>query len=266
MKMSILFILLAPPFTRPSPNGPSPSSPSSQQCNSSAKDTTGTILSRSSVERGFHFPFSFVPLHLLTTSCDPVNPHTLFPISPQSSTVYTLQRRVRVLREQVQRRDLHLELLRRKIALLEDGSRGKIALQAERDDAVQRARRCTKAAERAQQQLIEVKSQLSEVKGQLSEAADHKISALERARKVDELQSRIIDVENEKCKLISQLASYKSRARSAVENANDKRCRDEQAICVSGERWEQKVSLTYRPCPRSLFRPFARRLSGSKRH
>lgn len=147
--------------------------------------------------------------------------------------MYTLQRRVRVLREQVQRRDLHLELLRRKIALLEDGSRGKIALQAERDDAVQRLRRSTKAAERTQQQLIEVKSQLSEVKGQLSEAADHKISALERARKIDELQSRIIDVENEKCKLISQLASYKSRARSAVESANDKRCRDDQAICVS---------------------------------
>ena len=43
--------------------------------------------------------------------------------------MYTLQRRVRVLREQVQRRDLHLELLRRKIALLEDGNRCKTALQ-----------------------------------------------------------------------------------------------------------------------------------------
>lgn len=78
-----------------------------------------------------------------------------------------------------------------------------------------------------------MKAHLSEVKGQLADAADHKISALERARKLDELQSRIIDVENEKCKLISQLASYKSRARSAVDTANDKRCRDEQAICVS---------------------------------
>lgn len=88
MKMSILFILLAPPFTRPSPNGPSPSSPSSQQCNSSAKDTTGTILSRSSVERGFHFTFSFVPLHLLTPSCDPVNPNPLFPY-PHRAPLFT---------------------------------------------------------------------------------------------------------------------------------------------------------------------------------
>lgn len=43
--------------------------------------------------------------------------------------MYTLQRRVRVLREQVQRRDLHLELLRRKLALLEDGARGKCMVQ-----------------------------------------------------------------------------------------------------------------------------------------
>lgn len=147
--------------------------------------------------------------------------------------MYTLQRRVRVLREQVQRRDLHLELLRRKIALLEDGSRGKIILQTERDEAMQRARKSAKHLERAQQQLIEVKTQLSEMKSQLAEAADYKISALERARKIDELQSRIIDIENEKCKLISQLTSYKSRARSAVESSNEKRCRDEQNIIVS---------------------------------
>lgn len=43
--------------------------------------------------------------------------------------MYALQRRVRVLREQVQRRDLHLELLRRKLALLEDTARGKCIVQ-----------------------------------------------------------------------------------------------------------------------------------------
>lgn len=40
-----------------------------------------------------------------------------------------MQRKVRVLKEQIQRRDLHLELLRRKIALLEDNARGKATLQ-----------------------------------------------------------------------------------------------------------------------------------------
>ncbi|GAB0098460.1 coiled-coil domain-containing protein 170 [Sergentomyia squamirostris] len=148
----------------------------------------------------------------------------------ESSVIYTLQRRLRVLREQVQRRDLHLELLRRKIALLEEGARTKAMLQTERDEAVHRARRSTKNAEKNFQQLLEVKAQLAEVKSQLSEAADFKITALERSRKIDELQTRLHDLENEKCKLQSQIANYKTRARSAVESSNDRRCRDEQVI------------------------------------
>lgn len=94
----------------------------------------------------------------------------------ESSAMYALQRRVRVLREQVQRRDLHLELLKRKIALLEDGARGKSIAQGERDEALNRARRSAKQAERTSQQLIETKAQLAEVKSQLAEAAEYKVN------------------------------------------------------------------------------------------
>ncbi|XP_055547276.1 coiled-coil domain-containing protein 170 isoform X1 [Wyeomyia smithii] len=148
----------------------------------------------------------------------------------ESSALYNLQRRVRVLREQVQRRDLHLELLRRKITLLEDNARGKVMLQTERDEAVHRARRNSKNAERTFQQLSEVKHQLAEVKNQLSEASDYKLTALERARKCDELQARLCELETERERLVSQLAAYKSRARSAVESSHDRKVRDEHAI------------------------------------
>lgn len=102
----------------------------------------------------------------------------IFPPSSffQSSTVYSLQRKVRVLREQVQRRDLHLELLRRKIALLEDNARGKAILQTERDDALCRARRNNKQNERTSHQLLEVKTQLADVRAQLADATDYKVN------------------------------------------------------------------------------------------
>lgn len=35
----------------------------------------------------------------------------------QTSAVYQLQKKIRTLREQLQRKDLHLDLLRRKLAL-----------------------------------------------------------------------------------------------------------------------------------------------------
>lgn len=55
---------------------------------------------------------------------------------------------------------------------------------------------------------------------------------MERARKIEELQTRIHDIEVEKSNLLTQLASYKTRARSAVECSNDRSRRDEQTIHV----------------------------------
>lgn len=156
------------------------------------------------------------------------------------------------MREQVQRRDLHLELLRRKIALLEDNARGKAILQTERDEALCRARRNVKQSERTTHQLLEVKTQLADVKSQLADATDYKVSrqrdfhyvvkliffhscqiaALERARKIDELQSKISCLENEKSRLLSQLSVYKTRARSAVDCSHDRKVRDDAVIAV----------------------------------
>lgn len=40
-------------------------------------------------------------------------------------------------------------------------------------------------------------------------------------------------MENEKSRLITQVTSYKARARSAIETSNDRNNRDEQIIHVS---------------------------------
>lgn len=81
--------------------------------------------------------------------------------------------------------------------------------------------------------MIEAKAQIAELKAQLVDAAEHKINALERARKIDELQSRLVEVENEKSRLIAQLSSFKARCRSTVDCSMEKNRRDEQIIQVN---------------------------------
>lgn len=167
--------------------------------------------------------------------------------------MYSLQRKVRILRDQLTKKDLQLECCKRKLALLEDGARGKCIAQVsfpisiisirtshgqfipqnERDEAICRAKRSTKQAEKTSQQLIEAKSQVAELKAQLIDAAEHKINSLERARKIDELQLRLVEVENEKSRLIAQLSSYKTRCRSTVDCSLEKNRRDEQTIQVN---------------------------------
>lgn len=95
-----------------------------------------------------------------------------------------------------------------------------------------RAKRTSKQAEKACAQLLEAKSQINELKTQLANAVEHKINALERARKIDELQHRIIDLENENSQLMAQIGTDKLRCRSTVDCSFEQRRRDEQTIQV----------------------------------
>ncbi|XP_058980874.1 coiled-coil domain-containing protein 170-like [Musca domestica] len=152
------------------------------------------------------------------------------PLKETTSTLYNLQRKVRVLKEQVQRRDLHLELLKRKLAIIEDGARGKCVLQGERDEAVCRAKKASKAVDKLTAQLADARTQIAEAKAQLAEAAEYKITALERARKIDDLTNQLCDLEEEKTRLMAQVSSLKEHLESMEESNRNRRCRDETLI------------------------------------
>lgn len=106
-------------------------------------------------------------------------------------------------------------------------------MQSERDEAICRAKRTTKHAEKTAHQLMEAKAQLAELKAQLIDSAEHKIAALERGRKVDDLQARTIELESEKNRLMTQLSNYKSRCRATIDTSVERGRRDEHTIHVS---------------------------------
>lgn len=106
-------------------------------------------------------------------------------------------------------------------------------MQNERDEAICRAKRSSKQAEKTAQQLAEAKVQLAELKSSLIDAAEHKITALARGRKIDDLQARVNELESEKNRLVSQLSNYKSRCRATIDTSLERGRRDEHAIHVS---------------------------------
>ncbi|XP_043801999.1 coiled-coil domain-containing protein 170 [Apis laboriosa] len=142
---------------------------------------------------------------------------------PMTSVVYQLQRRVRTLREQLQRRDLHLDLLRRKLSLQEESVKMKSLLQNERDEACLRAKKLSKQTDRLQAQILEERSRNRELSAQLTEAADYKIAALERSRKIDELQKRLVESEMLRTRYSRKLSMLKEQMRSATETAEQER-------------------------------------------
>ncbi|XP_057336733.1 coiled-coil domain-containing protein 170 isoform X3 [Microplitis mediator] len=152
------------------------------------------------------------------------------PCLKETSVVYQLQRRVRTLREQLQRRDLHLDLLRRKLSLQEDGVRIKSMLQAERDDANLRAKKAMKQIDRLQIQLAEEKSRNRELSAQLTEAADYKIAALERSRKIEELQKRLVESEMLRTRYSRKLTMLKDQMRTITESADQERSINDHSL------------------------------------
>ncbi|XP_043271011.1 coiled-coil domain-containing protein 170 isoform X3 [Venturia canescens] len=152
------------------------------------------------------------------------------PCLKETSVVYQLQRRVRTLREQLQRRDLHLDLLRRKLSLQEDGCRIKSMLQAERDEANIRAKKAVKQVDRLTIQLAEEKSRNRELSAQLTEAADYKIAALERSRKIEELQKRLVESEMLRTRYARKLTMLKDQMRTSTETAEQERSINDHSL------------------------------------
>ncbi|XP_050450535.1 coiled-coil domain-containing protein 170 isoform X1 [Cataglyphis hispanica] len=148
----------------------------------------------------------------------------------KTSVVYQLQRRVRTLREQLQRRDLHLDLLRRKLSLQEDSVRMKSLLQSERDEANIRAKKLAKQVERLQVQLSEEKSRNRELSAQLAEAADYKAPALERSRKIEELQKRLVESEMLRTRYNRKLTMMKEQMRTTAETADQERSINDHSL------------------------------------
>ncbi|XP_076766392.1 coiled-coil domain-containing protein 170 [Xylocopa sonorina] len=152
------------------------------------------------------------------------------PSIKETSVVYQLQRRVRTLREQLQRRDLHLDLLRRKLSLQENNVRMKSLLENERDEANVRAKKLSKQIDRLQVQLSEEKSRNRELTIQMTEAADYKIAALERSRKIEELQKRLVESEMLRTRCNRKLTMLKEQMRSTTETAEQERSINEHSL------------------------------------
>lgn len=93
----------------------------------------------------------------------------------QTATVYQLQRRLRTLKEQLEKKDLHLEMLRRKIMVLEESVKLRTTLELERDESCARSRKLMKQVERLELDLKEARVTIKDLKSQLTDAAEYKV-------------------------------------------------------------------------------------------
>ncbi|RVE42097.1 hypothetical protein evm_013242 [Chilo suppressalis] len=151
-------------------------------------------------------------------------------IVDKTAVVYQLQRRIRILREQLQRKDLHLDLLRRKLSIQEESSRVRAVLQAERDEAVCRSKKLARQCDKLTVQLTDARAQLRDLNAQLADAAEYKITSLERARKIEELQKKLEEADLLRARYNRKVNVLKDQVRATGETFEQERTTSEHQI------------------------------------
>ncbi|XP_063361916.1 coiled-coil domain-containing protein 170 isoform X2 [Cydia amplana] len=152
------------------------------------------------------------------------------PYLKETAVVYQLQRRIRILREQIQRKDLHLDLLRRKLSVQEESSRVRAVLQAERDEATARSKKLARQCDKLAAQLGDARAQLRDLHAQVADAAEYKIISLERARKIEELQKKLEEAELLRVRYNRKVNVLKDQVRNTGETFEQERTTSEHQI------------------------------------
>ncbi|XP_032999894.1 coiled-coil domain-containing protein 170-like isoform X6 [Lacerta agilis] len=132
-----------------------------------------------------------------------------------------LQRKLRTQKEQLDSKELHMKLLRQKIAQLEEEKQVRTALAVERDDANLMVRKLQKKVDRLQNELVLARETNTDLKAKLADTNELKIRTLEQDRTIEDLSKSQEKLERMKAKAEKQLTSVKSELHDVEREAKD---------------------------------------------
>ena len=96
-------------------------------------------------------------------------------VQDKQTNIYNLQRKIKTLKEQLDNKDLHLDLLRKKVASLEEEKFGKSSLEKEVDDHVMMSKKLKIKVDKITQQLNDYKHENTDLKAQLLDMNNLKV-------------------------------------------------------------------------------------------
>ncbi|TKS87013.1 Coiled-coil domain-containing protein 170 [Collichthys lucidus] len=139
------------------------------------------------------------------------------------SLTYSLQRKLKSQKEQLESKGLHVQLLRKKVSDLEEEKRSRSALAVQRDDAHVEAKRLQKKLERLQVELRATRQSNTELKTQLIHANELKLKVIEQNQTVKEQKKKLDQLVEGKAKVEKKLNTASSDLQS-----HEKKSREDQ--------------------------------------
>ncbi|XP_075964522.1 coiled-coil domain-containing protein 170 [Anarhichas minor] len=134
---------------------------------------------------------------------------------------YSLQRKLKSQKDQLESKGLHIQLLRKKVSELEEEKRSRSALAVERGDAHLEARRLQKKLERLQGELKATKLSNTELEAQLSHTSQLKLKAVEQSQAMQEQNKRLDQLADGKAKVEKKLNTVSSDLQSREKESRE---------------------------------------------
>ncbi|XP_053760352.1 coiled-coil domain-containing protein 170 isoform X2 [Panthera pardus] len=157
---------------------------------------------------------------------------------------HNLQRKLKTQKERLESKELHVNLLRQKIAQLEQEKQVRSALAVERDEANLTLRKLQKKVERLQKELRVCRDSNAELKAQLADTHELKIKTLEQTKAIEDLNKSRDKLEKMKEKAEKKLMSVKSELDSTEHEAKEDKERARNMVeAVTSEMKTLKKSL-----------------------
>ncbi|XP_055123461.2 damage-control phosphatase ARMT1 isoform X2 [Symphalangus syndactylus] len=157
---------------------------------------------------------------------------------------HNLQRKLKTQKERLESKELHMSLLRQKIAQLEEEKQARTALVVERDNAHLTIRNLQKKVERLQKELNTCRDLHTELKAKLADTNELKIKTLEQTKAIEDLNKSRDQLEKMKEKAEKKLMSVKSELDTTEQKAKENKERARNMIeVVTSEMRTLKKSL-----------------------
>lgn len=163
----------------------------------------------------------------------------------RSAQVYSQQRKMKTLKEQLQSKELHLDLLRKKITSLEERVHGKTDVEKERDTESMKVRKMEKVVEKYKLQLKDARADITELKARLLEASDLKVCTLEQKTNIENLEKKIEELEKIRFRQAHKISEVEDKCKLQEIERKEKGSASNNAVhALSSELKTTKMALS----------------------
>ncbi|XP_031554608.1 coiled-coil domain-containing protein 170-like [Actinia tenebrosa] len=165
-------------------------------------------------------------------------------LDDRKTTIYNLQRRLKWAKQQIESKDLHQGLLKKKVDSLEEILRDKSRVEVERDENSIRFKKLVKHNDKLQRELLEYKQEVTHLKAKLLDVSELKTRTIEQERTIENLEQVLNKLAKSKQKTKEYLVDVKTELEASQSEARETMAKTSGSLSqVTSELNTTKIAL-----------------------